>query len=144
MQAALAAVRPGAIPLSVSSTNLRTVPRDQDISDLDLDSPAAVARARHRRQGRTVRGRITGISIRQKQLIRQQEEPVLRTWSWYDESDERAERRRETAVQYPDAGHAHYKGIPQSMKKMRRIIKLVCVPKDGHGKCHVPLRDQNV
>ncbi|MEW5317459.1 MAG: hypothetical protein WDW38_008751 [Sanguina aurantia] len=119
MQAALAAVRPGA-PLSVTSVHLRTASREIDTSD-----PAAVARARHKRQGRTVRGRVTGISIRQQQLIKQQEVPIQRSWSWYDARDEREERKRETAVQYLDAGHAHYQGIPQSIKKMRRIVKLV-------------------
>lgn len=44
---------------------------------------------------------------------------------WYDEMDEREERRKELRRHYPGMGHAHLMNAPQSMKKMNRIIKLV-------------------
>ncbi|GFR44693.1 hypothetical protein Agub_g5688 [Astrephomene gubernaculifera] len=49
-----------------------------------------------------------------------------RNWMWYDESDEREERAKERQrAQYGNAGTAHLLDVPQSMKKMQRIVKLV-------------------
>ncbi|GLC61044.1 hypothetical protein PLESTB_001709900 [Pleodorina starrii] len=49
-----------------------------------------------------------------------------RTWMWYDEDDERTERRHERArEQYTYAGTAYMEGITQSVKKMNRIVRLV-------------------
>ncbi|GLC47178.1 hypothetical protein PLESTM_002039500 [Pleodorina starrii] len=49
-----------------------------------------------------------------------------RTWMWYDEDDERTERRHERALeQYTYAGTAYMEGITQSVKKMNRIVRLV-------------------
>ncbi|KAG2495952.1 hypothetical protein HYH03_005882 [Edaphochlamys debaryana] len=51
---------------------------------------------------------------------------VGRTWVWYDESDEREERRKERQrQQYGDAGTTYMLDVPQSMKKMDRILKLI-------------------
>ncbi|KAG2430929.1 hypothetical protein HXX76_009900 [Chlamydomonas incerta] len=56
-----------------------------------------------------------------------------RNWMWYDEEDEREERRKERRrfawAMGPGGeevqGAAHLMDVPQSMKKMQRIIKLV-------------------
>lgn len=49
-----------------------------------------------------------------------------RTWLWYDESDERQERDKERLrSRYGGVGSAHLLDVPQSMKKMDRIVRLV-------------------
>ncbi|GLI63358.1 hypothetical protein VaNZ11_006289 [Volvox africanus] len=49
-----------------------------------------------------------------------------RTWMWYDEDDEREERRNERArEQYHNVGTAYMSNITQSVKKMNRIVRLV-------------------
>lgn len=48
-----------------------------------------------------------------------------RDWAWYDEDDERQEMRRDMGKLFPTAGYTHVRNIPQSLKKMDRIVKLV-------------------
>ncbi|KXZ46207.1 hypothetical protein GPECTOR_46g276 [Gonium pectorale] len=48
-----------------------------------------------------------------------------RTWVWYDVRDEREERLKERRrLRYEGLGTAYLTNVPQSMKKMDRIIKL--------------------
>lgn len=46
-----------------------------------------------------------------------------RTWQWYDLDDEKEERRHARKKTYPDAGHVFALNIPQSVKKMNRVIR---------------------
>eukprot|EP00197_Chlamydomonas_leiostraca_P002439 CAMPEP_0202859254 /NCGR_PEP_ID=MMETSP1391-20130828/1454_1 /ASSEMBLY_ACC=CAM_ASM_000867 /TAXON_ID=1034604 /ORGANISM="Chlamydomonas leiostraca, Strain SAG 11-49" /LENGTH=292 /DNA_ID=CAMNT_0049538275 /DNA_START=22 /DNA_END=896 /DNA_ORIENTATION=+ len=48
-----------------------------------------------------------------------------RKWQWYDEADERKQQLMETSVARPYAGYAHLSNVPQSMKKMNRVLALV-------------------
>ena len=51
-----------------------------------------------------------------------------RTWLWYDSDDERKEQEKERkglAERYAQAGYAKRLNVPQSQKKMDRVLKLV-------------------
>lgn len=48
-----------------------------------------------------------------------------RTWQWYDLTDEKEERQRAKLRKYPDAGHVVALNIPQSLKKMNRVLRVV-------------------
>lgn len=48
-----------------------------------------------------------------------------REWVWFDEVDEREEMKKELRKAYPTAGHVYLTGVPQSQKKVDRILQLV-------------------
>uniref|UniRef100_A0A7S3QKB0 Ribosomal protein L22 n=1 Tax=Dunaliella tertiolecta TaxID=3047 RepID=A0A7S3QKB0_DUNTE len=48
-----------------------------------------------------------------------------RAWVWYDAVHEALEQRGERKRSYPDAGYANLQNVPQSMKKMNRVLELV-------------------
>eukprot|EP00967_Tisochrysis_lutea_P097776 scaffold143769_cov17-Tisochrysis_lutea.AAC.1 len=47
-----------------------------------------------------------------------------RAWVWYDAVHEALEQRGERKRSYPDAGYANLQNVPQSMKKMNRVLEL--------------------
>nr|8A22_Aq Chain Aq, uL22m [Polytomella magna]8APN_Aq Chain Aq, uL22m [Polytomella magna]8APO_Aq Chain Aq, uL22m [Polytomella magna] len=49
-----------------------------------------------------------------------------RTWYWYDAETESEERRKELRQQlYRDSGMSYYLNIPQSMKKLERVVRVI-------------------
>eukprot|EP00798_Chlamydomonas_sp_ICE-L_P032558 gene32558-17277_t len=50
---------------------------------------------------------------------------VPRSWVWYDENEEREEQKKDRRKTYPTAGHAHMLNVPQSQKKLDRILDMI-------------------
>ncbi|KAF5832959.1 ribosomal protein L22/L17 [Dunaliella salina] len=63
-------------------------------------------------------------SIREMQA-QQAQHKQHRAWVWYDADNEALEQRGERKRAYPDAGYANLQNVPQSMKKMNRVLELV-------------------
>lgn len=49
----------------------------------------------------------------------------VRKWQWYDKKDEEEAQLRETSVMRPHAGYYHLQNVPQSMRKMNRVLAVV-------------------
>jgi len=65
-------------------------------------------------------------SAREMQILEAQQKQH-RAWVWYDAHDEALEQRGERQRSYEDAGYANLQNVPQSMKKMNRVLELVRV-----------------
>ena len=74
------------------------------------------------------------LSPQQLQRLEDFGERKPREWVWWDPKEERQEMRRDHAKLYPTAGVTYVRHIPQSMKKLNRITRLVSI---AHTCMHV-------